>query len=324
VPSSACTTRGRGSRIQGAHPARRPEMGREPPFRLIEVGLSCYAPGPKGFPPALAPATFGNARDTVAKPLGASFSRGNLLPGVVPACGTIRRERDPTMKNRLLVIDDDLKLCGLLSDYLSSAGFDVVTASRGEDGLRHLRADGIDLVVLDVMLPDMDGFDTCRAIRRVSDVPIIMLTARGSVMDRVVGLELGADDYMAKPFEPRELVARVQAILRRGEPREESLTFGPLRIDPSRRATFIHGDPVPLTTAEFDLLELLVRCRGRVLARTAILDAVKGESWDAFDRSVDVLVSRLRQKLGDDPRNPRFIRTVRGSGYAFVGDGHAG
>lgn len=230
------------------------------------------------------------------------------------------------MKNRLLVIDDDRKLCGLLSSYLADHGFEVSVAHSAEDGLRRLRTEGADLVVLDVMLPDTDGFETCRTIRKSSRVPVIMLTARGEVMDRVVGLELGADDYMSKPFEPRELVARVQAILRRGEPKEETLAFGRLRVDPARRATTLDGESVPLTTAEFDLLELLVRSRGRVLSRGAILDQVKGEPWDAFDRSIDVLVSRLRSKLGDDPRDPHFIRTVRGSGYAFVGDAgsHAG
>jgi DNA-binding response OmpR family regulator len=165
----------------------------------------------------------------------------------------------------------------------------------------------------------MDGFEICRAIRRSSSVPIIMLTARGEVTDRVVGLELGADDYMPKPFEPRELVARIQAILRRGRAGEEVWSFGALRVDPQRRAAFLGDEPVPLTTAEFDLLELLIRGRGRVLSRGSILDGVKGESWDAFDRSIDVLVSRLRQKLEDDPKQPRYVRTVRGAGYAFVG-----
>lgn len=223
------------------------------------------------------------------------------------------------MRARVLVIDDDRKLCALLADYLAGAGFDVVTALSADEGLRRLRADNHDLVILDVMLPDMDGFDACRAIRRSSAVPIVMLTARGDVMDRVVGLELGADDYLPKPFEPRELVARMQAILRRGRPSEQAWTFGSLRVDPQRRSTFLDDEPVPLTTAEFDLLELLIRSRGRVLTRSSILDGVRGESWDAFDRSIDVLVSRLRQKLGDDPRLPRYIRTVRGTGYAFIG-----
>jgi DNA-binding response OmpR family regulator len=223
------------------------------------------------------------------------------------------------MRGRVLVVDDDRKLCGLLSAYLSTTGFEVFTAGNGDDGLRLLRAEEPDLVVLDVMLPGMDGFEVCRTMRKTSTVPIIMLTARGEVTDRVVGLELGADDYMAKPFEPRELVARIQAILRRGRSSEGVWKFGPLRVDPERRSAFLNDEAVPLTTAEFDLLELLIRSRGRVLSRGNILDEVKGEAWDAFDRSIDVLVSRLRQKLDDDPRQPRYVRTVRGSGYAFVG-----
>jgi DNA-binding response OmpR family regulator len=223
------------------------------------------------------------------------------------------------MRARVLVIDDDRKLCGLLSAYLGTSGFEVFTAGTAEDGFRSVRAEQPDIVVLDVMLPGTDGFEVCRTIRRTSSVPIIMLTARGDVTDRVVGLELGADDYVPKPFEPRELVARIQAILRRGRPTEEAWKFGALRVDPERRSAFLDDQPIPLTTAEFDLLELLIRSRGRVLSRGNILDEVKGEAWDAFDRSIDVLVSRLRQKLDDDPRQPRYVRTVRGSGYAFVG-----
>ncbi|HUP53345.1 MAG TPA: response regulator transcription factor [Longimicrobiales bacterium] len=223
------------------------------------------------------------------------------------------------MRARVLVIDDDRKLCSLLSEYLGSVGLEVLTAQSADRGLPLLRAEQPDIVVLDVMLPGMDGFEICRAIRSCSSVPIIMLTARGEVTDRVVGLELGADDYMPKPFEPRELVARIQAILRRGRVGEEVWSFGALRVDPQRRAAFLGDEPVPLTTAEFDLLELLIRGRGRVLSRGSILDGVKGESWDAFDRSIDVLVSRLRQKLEDDPKQPRYVRTVRGAGYAFVG-----
>jgi DNA-binding response OmpR family regulator len=223
------------------------------------------------------------------------------------------------MRARVLVIDDDRKLCGLLSEYLGSVGLEVLTARSADAGLPLLRAEQPDIVVLDVMLPGTDGFEICRTIRRSSSVPIIMLTARGEVTDRVVGLELGADDYMPKPFEPRELVARIQAILRRGRVGEEVWSFGALRVDPQRRAAYLDDQPVPLTTGEFDLLELLIRSRGRVLSRGSILDGVKGESWDAFDRSIDVLVSRLRQKLEDDPKQPRYVRTVRGAGYAFVG-----
>jgi DNA-binding response OmpR family regulator len=223
------------------------------------------------------------------------------------------------MTARVLVIDDDRKLFGLLSTYLGSVGFDVAAAHDADSGLSLLRSERPDAVVLDVMLPGVDGFEVCRTIRRTSSVPIIMLTARGEVTDRVVGLELGADDYVPKPFEPRELVARIHAVLRRGRTGEEVWSFGPLRVDPQRRSAYLEDAPIPLTTAEFDLLELLIQSRGRVLTRTNILDGVRGESWDAFDRSIDVLVSRLRQKLGDDPRQPRYVRTVRGTGYAFVG-----
>jgi len=223
------------------------------------------------------------------------------------------------MRGPVLVIDDDRKLRGLLSDYLATGGFEVITAGRADDGIRLLRTEHPEIVILDVMLPEMDGFDACRAIRKESAVPIIMLTARGDVTDRVVGLELGADDYLAKPFEPRELIARIDAILRRGRGAAETWIFGPLKVDPQRRAATLDGEPLALTTAEFDLLELLVRGRGRVLSRSQILDGVRGEAWDSLDRSIDVLVSRLRNKLGDDPRAPRWVRTVRGAGYAFVG-----
>lgn len=223
------------------------------------------------------------------------------------------------MRGPVLVIDDDRKLRGLLSEYLASGGFDVITAGRADEGLRLVRTEHPEIVILDIMLPGMDGFDACRAIRKESSVPIIMLTARGDVTDRVVGLELGADDYLAKPFAPRELVARIDAILRRGRASAETWSFGPLKVDPERRSASMDGEQLPLTTAEFDLLELLIRGSGRVLSRSQILDSARGETWDALDRSIDVLVSRLRNKLGDDPRNPRWVRTVRGAGYAFVG-----
>jgi DNA-binding response OmpR family regulator len=223
------------------------------------------------------------------------------------------------LRGSVLLIDDDRKLRGLLTEYLGSSGFEVVSAGQADEGLRLLRTEHPSIVILDVMLPGMDGLEACRAIRRESSVPIIMLTARGDVTDRVVGLELGADDYLAKPFEPRELVARMDAILRRGKGAAETWSFGGLQVDPSRRSATLGGDEIPLTTAEFDLLEMLIRSRGRVLSRGQILDAVRGESWDAFDRSIDVLVSRLRSKLGDDPKHPRYVRTVRGAGYAFVG-----
>lgn len=228
----------------------------------------------------------------------------------------------PPPQPRVLVIDDDEELSTLLSDYLGRFGFLVATASHPEQGLRALKAQPPDILVLDVMLPVIDGFAVCRKVRETSRVPIIMLTARGEVADRVLGLELGADDYLPKPFEPRELVARIQAVLRRGAPDDETQRFGAMVVNWATREASLEGRPLVLTTAEFELLALLARSRGRVLTRSRILDEVRGIDWDAVDRSVDVLVSRLRHKLGDDPRAPVFIKTVWGKGYSFIGAGH--
>jgi DNA-binding response OmpR family regulator len=228
---------------------------------------------------------------------------------------------------RVLIIDDDEALNELLTEYLGRFGFAVRAVAHPEEGLRALRTDPPDLVVLDLMLPGMDGLAVCRKVRETSRVPIVMLTARGDVSDRILGLELGADDYLPKPFEPRELVARIQAVLRRGAPErdEESVRAGALEVSWATCSATLAGRPLALTTAEFALLGLLVRSRGRVLSRERILDETRGVDWEAYDRSVDVLVSRLRQKLGDDPRRPAFIRTVRGAGYRFIGgDGSGG
>jgi len=227
------------------------------------------------------------------------------------------------MNARVLIIDDDEKLGELLREYLGRFGFDVRTAAHPDTGLRLLKSDAPDIVILDVMLPDMDGFAVCRKIRETSRVPIVMLTARGDVMDRIVGLELGADDYLPKPFEPRELVARIQAVLRRGKPSEddELVRVGSLELNWTARAARLDGKELVLTTAEFDLLGLLVRNRGRVLTRDRILDEIRGLDWESYDRSIDVLVSRLRQKLGDDAKRPAFIRTIRGTGYSYIGGG---
>jgi DNA-binding response OmpR family regulator len=224
---------------------------------------------------------------------------------------------------RVLLIDDDEALNGLLTEYLGRFGFSVRTAAHPEDGLRAFRADPPDLLVLDVMLPGMDGLTVCRKVRETSRVPIVMLTARGEVTDRILGLELGADDYLPKPFEPRELVARIQAVLRRGAPGEESETvrMGALEVDRKTRTARLGGRALDLTTAEFELLGLFVRHRDRVLSRDRILEETRGLDWEAYDRSIDVLVSRLRQKLGDDARRPAFIKTVRGMGYRFIGGG---
>ena len=229
------------------------------------------------------------------------------------------------MTTPVLLIDDDERLGQLLTDYLGRFGFTVTAATHPEEGLRVLKNTQPEILILDVMLPDMDGFAVCRRVRETSSIPIIMLTARGDVMDRIVGLELGADDYLPKPFEPRELVARIQAVLRRRAPLAagDVLRAGELEIDLTARAVRLAGDDLVLTTAEFELLALLVRNRGRVLTRDRILDETRGLDWEAFDRSIDVLVSRLRQKLGDDSKKPSFIRTVRGTGYTFIGGGGA-
>jgi len=227
----------------------------------------------------------------------------------------------PPAKARILIVDDDEKLIALLVEYLGGFGFTVKAASHPADGLRMLRTESPDLLVLDVMLPEIDGFALCRKVRETSGLPIIMLTARGDVTDRVVGLEMGADDYLPKPFEPRELVARIQAVLRRGDRTDgaERLKVGNLVIDGASRSARLSAAELELTTAEFDLLSLLVRHRGRVLSRDRIMAETRGVDWETFDRAVDVLISRLRQKLGDDPKSPNYIRTVRGAGYCFIG-----
>lgn len=215
----------------------------------------------------------------------------------------------------LLLIDDDERLAELLGEYLARFDLHLLAAARPGDGLALLGRQPIDLVILDVMLPDMDGFEVCRAIRRHSEVPIVMLTARGEVMDRVVGLELGADDYLPKPFEPRELVARIQRILRRARPAPARLRFEGLEIDPAARRVAVAGAPVELTAMELELLLLLAREPERVFSRDDILARLKGIETEVFSRAVDILVSRVRQKL----RPLQCIETVRGTGYRFAG-----
>lgn len=224
------------------------------------------------------------------------------------------------MITKLLVIDDDAKLTALMEAYLGRLGYEVLTANHPEEGLQLLRRSDPALIILDVMMPGMDGFEVCRTIRKEGSTPIIMLSARGEVTDRIVGLELGADDYLPKPFEPRELVARIEAILRRGRGTltEEVIQTGPLRVDFRKHSVELGGQPILLTTAEFALLKLLIEQRGRVLSRDYMVEHLRGIEAHALDRSVDVLVSRVRQKLGEDPQNPHFIRTVRGVGYMFI------
>ncbi|MDR3556295.1 MAG: response regulator transcription factor [Syntrophobacteraceae bacterium] len=225
-------------------------------------------------------------------------------------------------KERILVIDDDKKLNRLLSEYLSPFGYEVLTAASPEEGLRYLKTHPPELIILDIMLPDVNGFELCKIIRENHAIPIIMLTARGEVTDRIVGLELGADDYLSKPFEPRELVARIQAVLRRavGAPRPQVRSFGRLSIDSGKRKALLDGQPLSLTTNEFAALALLARNAGRVLDRDQLLQELRGIDSEAFNRSVDITISRLRQKLGDDPKDPSFIKTVWGAGYLFVAE----
>lgn len=226
------------------------------------------------------------------------------------------------MKKKILVIDDDEKLGRLLRDYLSKYEFSVTCHTHPASGLNALKKEPFDLIILDVMLPEMDGFEVCRAIRRDHTTPVIMLTARGEVTDRIVGLELGADDYLPKPFEPRELLARIQTILRRTrqDDKQESRRFGDLFIHFTRHQVSINDQPVELTSAEFEILQMFCRRPGITFNRSQILDQLWRLDWDSESRSVDVLISRLRQKLGDDPKIPRYIRTVWGSGYMFVAE----
>lgn len=220
----------------------------------------------------------------------------------------------------ILIIDDDERLNRLLKRFLKDFGFATLTAAHPQEGLKLLRRKSPDLVILDVMLPEMDGFSVCKAIRAETAVPIIMLTARGEVADKVIGLELGADDYLAKPFEPRELVARIHAVLRRLAPAPDAskAAFGDLEIDFERRQAWLQGRPLELTTNEFTALALLARHAGKVLSRDQILQELRGIDCDAFNRSVDITVSRVRQKLGDDPQSPAYIKTVWGTGYLFI------
>ena len=222
---------------------------------------------------------------------------------------------------RILIIDDDVDLNSLLTEYLQGFGHTLVSETTAAAGRRRLRRELPDLLILDVMLPDTDGLTLCREIRAEYEVPIIMLTARGEVADRVMGLELGADDYVPKPFEPRELVARIQSVIRRARDRirSEVLVCDGLRLETETRRVELDGNDVELTTMEFELLKGLMESRGRVMSRDRLLERLRGIDADVYDRSIDMLISRLREKLGDEPRQPRFIRTVRMGGYQFVG-----
>ena len=223
------------------------------------------------------------------------------------------------MSRRILLIEDDPRLAAMVSEYLGGAGYRVSVAGGGNAGMRLLEREPFDALVLDLSLPDVDGLEVCRRLREKHELPVLMLTARGDAADRIVGLEIGADDYLPKPFEPRELLARLKAILRRGRTRNsETLAFGRLEIDKGARAIRLDGVEKPLTSYQFALLAALAENAGRVLSRESLMDLVKGEPLEAFDRSIDVHVSRLRAAIEDDPKKPRRIITVRGAGYVFA------
>ncbi|MFZ0014906.1 MAG: response regulator transcription factor [Acidimicrobiia bacterium] len=221
---------------------------------------------------------------------------------------------------RVLVVEDELKIARLVEDYLVEAGFDVLTAPDGKSAVAVARSERPDLVILDIGLPGMDGYDVTRSIRASAPTPIIMLTARGEETDRVIGLELGADDYIAKPFSPRELVARVKAVLRRttGQVTSEVIRVKDLAIDVPRRRVERAGEGIELTATEFEILRLLAARAGQVFTRGQMLDAVRGVSFESYERSIDAHVKNIRKKLEPDPRHPRYLETVHGIGYRFA------
>ena len=228
-------------------------------------------------------------------------------------------------RTRLLVIDDDRKLCRLIRDYLGPMGYAVDSAHTGPEGLDQARAGQYQAVILDVMLPGMDGFELLKQLRRTSDVPVLMLTGRGEEPDRIVGLEIGADDYLPKTFSTRELLARLRAVTRRANrpaaatpERGAEIVVGTLRVNTAAHVALLDDQPLTLTPVEFDLLAALARARGRVKSREQLLEEIRDRNYDVFDRSIDVHISTLRRKLGDDAREPRFIRTVRSAGYMLI------
>jgi two-component system alkaline phosphatase synthesis response regulator PhoP len=223
--------------------------------------------------------------------------------------------------NTILVVDDEKRIAHLVRDYLENAGFRAVVAYDGKTAMAQFRHEQPDLIVLDLNLPGMDGLDVARAVRKERNTPIIMLTARVEEMDRIIGLELGADDYVSKPFSPRELVARVRAVLRRAggkEPAAPLLRASDLVIDTEKRLVTRNGEAVDLTTTEFHLLVALARSPGRVFSRMELLDRVQGEAFEGYERTVDVHVKNLRKKIEPDPRHPAYILTVYGAGYRFA------
>ena len=225
------------------------------------------------------------------------------------------------MSKKILIVDDEPKIVRVLRGYLEAASFQVIAAYDGTEALAAFRSQDPDLIVLDLMLPEMDGLDVARAIRRESDVPIIMLTARVDETDRLIGLELGADDYVTKPFSPREVVARVRAVLRRvggSETTSRVISAGDVALDLDKRQASVGGQPAELTPTEFELLATLVENPGRVFSRMQLLDKIQGYAYEGYERTIDAHVKNLRQKIEQDPKHPHYILTVYGLGYKFA------
>jgi DNA-binding response OmpR family regulator len=227
----------------------------------------------------------------------------------------------------VLIIDDDRDLAALIKDYLEPLGYEVANEYDGPGGVERALAEKFDAIILDVMLPGMDGFEVLKRVRAQCDTPILMLTARGEETDRIVGLEMGADDYLPKTFSSRELLARLRAVMRRSarlaaseEKVEAEIVVGPLRINPNARVALLDEKPLLLTALEFELLACLARARGRVKSREQLIETIADRSYDGLDRSIDVHIWSLRRKLGDDPKEPRFIKTVRAVGYMLMND----
>ncbi len=238
-----------------------------------------------------------------------------------------RRVKENNRRSQILMIDDDVKLCRLVGEYLAPFEFEVSAVHTGTEGVRTVSEKSFDAVILDVMLPGIDGFEVLRQIRSVSDVPVLMLTALGDEADRIVGLEIGADDYLPKTFSTRELLARLRAVTRRAKitvrqsDGGDEIIAGDIVLSLATRLAICDGKPLDLTALEFDLLHCLIRSAGRVMNRDQILDEIAGREHDVFDRSIDVHISSLRRKLSDDFKNPRYIRTLRSVGYMFVAFG---
>jgi DNA-binding response OmpR family regulator len=226
----------------------------------------------------------------------------------------------------LLIVDDDLKLIDLLSRYLRPHGWEVFSSTNPKTGLALLRENRPSLVILDVMMPEMNGIELLKNIRSESDIPVLMLTAKQDVQDRIHGLMTGADDYILKPVDPAELLARIESVLRRARPSQKGhiqgrILLGDLELCSKTRSVWLEGEPLSLTSTEFDILHLFAIHAGTILSRDEIMDKLRGQDWNVYDRSIDIIVSRLRQKLNDDPKHPKYLKTVWGKGYVLVIEG---